>query len=487
MSTLLSVLPLRVRAERMSCRALPGDLLPLVTSRPHPFFLDSLGRDSSLARYSFLGSDPFLILSAQGNEITERTRPARRPSRTAVRKGNPFRALKNALSRFAVEASPCPCPFVGGAVGFFGYDLRHFVEKLPSRADRDCSIPDMYFAFYDALLAYDHSSSEWTALALEGPDGKTPGGKRVRDVLRDLRDLLLDADPVTDPSPRCVPRLRDGLIRSNFTRDGYLAAVRRALDYIGAGDIFQVNLSQRFQTRLALPPAELYRVLRGVNPAPFAAFLASDDWAVLSSSPERFLLLRGSNVSTRPIKGTRKHTGDPRADAALRSDLLASPKDRAELVMIVDLERNDLGRVCTYGSVRVTQPVVLEEHPTVFHLVATVEGRLHPAFGPVDLVRASFPGGSITGAPKVRAMEIIDELEPTARNLYTGSLGYIGFDGSMDLSIVIRTFLVDRSIVTFQVGGGIVADSDPPAEYEETLHKGRALLAALGFSGDPAE
>ena len=194
--------------------------------------------------------------------------------------------------------------------------------------------------------------------------------------------------------------------------------------------------------------------------------------------------MRDGHVSTRPIKGTRRRTGDEDRDRLLRRELLASPKDLAELVMIVDLERNDLGRVCDYGSVRVTQPVVLEEHPTVYHLVATVEGDLHAGVGPVDLIKASFPGGSITGAPKVRSMEIIDELEPTARNLYTGSIGYIGFNGEMDLNIVIRTFLVQHSRLTFQVGGGIVADSSPQAEYEETLHKGRALFRALGYSGE---
>ena len=468
--------PLRVRAARLRAGPRPADVFPLLASRDGCFFLDSSGADPVLAQWSFIGCGPFLTISAAGDRVTERDSVHGR-----TRRANPFSVLARTLARYSVETDPDTPPFTGGAVGFFGYDLKHFIELLPRSARRDSSIPDMHFAFYDSLLAYDHRADEWHALVLEAAGDRTPSGKSVKTAMSDLTRLVKTATPAPPPDP---VRAFKGDIRSNFARDDYLRTVERAHDYIAAGDIFQVNLSQRFETQLTIPPPQLARVLRSVNPAPFAAFLAADDWAVVSSSPERFLLLRDGHVSTRPIKGTRRRTGDEDRDRLLRRELLASPKDRAELVMIVDLERNDLGRVCDYGSVRVTQPVVLEEHPTVYHLVATVEGDLHAGVGPVDLIKASFPGGSITGAPKVRSMEIIDELEPTARNLYTGSIGYIGFNGEMDLNIVIRTFLVQHSRLTFQVGGGIVADSSPQAEYDETLHKGRALFRALGYSGE---
>jgi para-aminobenzoate synthetase component 1 len=248
-----------------------------------------------------------------------------------------------------------------------------------------------------------------------------------------------------------------------------------------------VNLSQRFETGLAVPPAELYRRLRQANPAPFAAYLALDGEgaAVLSSSPERFLKVVGRRVETRPIKGTRPRGRTEGDDRRLADELLASPKDSAELTMIVDLERNDLGRVCDYGSVVVAEHKAIEAYASVFHLVSTVEGTLHGGHDLVDLVKATFPGGSITGAPKIRAMEIIDELEPTQRSVYTGSIGYIGLDGAMDLNIAIRTILVRDGRAYFQVGGGIVADSEPAAEYQETLDKGRRLFAALGHRHEP--
>ncbi|MCD5401764.1 aminodeoxychorismate synthase component I, partial [candidate division NPL-UPA2 bacterium] len=266
---------------------------------------------------------------------------------------------------------------------------------------------------------------------------------------------------------------------SNFVKEDYLKAVRKAKEYIGAGDIYQVNLSQRLSADLSILPFELYKRLRQINPAPFASFLNFDGIAIVSASPERFLCLRGRQVETRPMKGTRPRGQDRREDERQKAELLNSEKDKAELVMIVDLERNDLGRVCEYGSVRLREPRTLEPYATVFQTTATVEGMLRKGKDRVDLLKATFPGGSITGAPKVRAMEIIDELEPTKRNLYTGSLGYLSFSGEMDLNIVIRTFLLKEGKAYFQVGGGIVADSDPEAEYEETLDKAKALIEAV--------
>jgi para-aminobenzoate synthetase component 1 len=274
-----------------------------------------------------------------------------------------------------------------------------------------------------------------------------------------------------------VPEL--GSVYSNFTPPDYRAAVQRAIDYIHAGDCFQVNLSQRLLHRATVPPLELYGRLRERNAAPFAGYFDLGDFVIASASPERFLRVEDGEVETRPIKGTRPRGSTAEEDRRHAEELLSSSKDRAENVMIIDLLRNDLGRVCEYGSVRVPAVCRLESYRYVHHLVSEVRGRLRRGLGPVDLLRAAFPGGSVTGAPKVRAMEIIAELEPTARGPYCGSLGYIGFDGSMDTNLLIRTFTIGKGWMQFPVGGGIVADSDPASEYAETLHKAEGLLRAL--------
>lgn len=270
-------------------------------------------------------------------------------------------------------------------------------------------------------------------------------------------------------------------LRSNFTHGEYIRAVETAREYITSGEIYQVNLSQRFEGHLTTHPCDLYQRLRTINPAPFAACLNCDDVTVLSASPERFLRLDGDRMETRPMKGTRPRGRSAAEDTALARDLQDSIKDRAENVMIVDLERNDLGKVCRFGTVYVSELCTLERYPTVFQLTSCVEGRLADGKNRIDLLEACFPGGSITGAPKIRAMEIIDELEPTRRGVYTGSVGYLSFSGQMDLNIVIRTILVKNGRVYLQAGGGIVYDSEPEAEYQETLHKASALFQALGL------
>jgi para-aminobenzoate synthetase component 1 len=269
------------------------------------------------------------------------------------------------------------------------------------------------------------------------------------------------------------------MLRSNFSPEEYKKAVNRVREYIAAGDVFQVNLSQRFEADLEIAPYELYKRLRTVNPAPFASYLNFPGVTVVSASPERFLKVQGDLVETRPIKGTRPRGRDPVEDERLACELIHSTKDRAENLMIVDLERNDLGRVCRYGTVKVTELAILETFPSVFHLTSSIMGRLCRNKSNIDLIKATFPGGSITGAPKVRAMEIIDELEPIKRAVYTGSLGYLSFHEDMDINIVIRTFVIKEGRVYFQVGGGIIYDSDAEAEYVETLDKARALITAL--------
>ena len=360
-------------------------------------------------------------------------------------------------------------PFLGGLIGHLGYDLAPRLERLPRRAPADSRLPGLRFGLYDTFVLVDHfrNSGELWAVDLLG-DGP--------DALRERWDRWrADLD---DPAP---PRAGSALSspRPDRSRDDYLAAVRKVLGYIEAGDIYQANLSHRFVATGRVDPLDLYLRLRSSSPAPFASFLAWDDLAIVGASPELFYDCRGDRIATRPIKGTRPRSTDPAEDARLAAELSGSPKDRAELTMIVDLERNDLGRVCEFGTVRVTEPGAVESFEQVHHLVATIEGRLTPGVGPMDVVRAVFPGGSITGAPKIRAMEVIDELETNRRSVYTGAVGYLSLGGQSAFNIAIRTMLVEGNRVSYQVGGGIVADSDPELEYVETLDKGRGMSQAL--------
>ncbi|MBN2477554.1 MAG: anthranilate synthase component I family protein [Pirellulales bacterium] len=464
-----------------------ADLLRRLARQGHPALLDSSGGPARLARWSLWAFDPFQVLSHDGRtcSVTDRrgcTRPAA---------DNPFTALREELGRFALPPSEDDVPLRAGAIGFLSYELGRYVERLPRTVAEDIALPLMHWAFYDSVLAVDHHGGKATLWATDH------GGRDPQMLLDRWQSLLAESETqgqAAGPGQRDEPGDTMSLDRlaCNFTPASYRAAVARAIEYIAAGDIFQVNLSQRFTAPLPCEPVELYLRLRTANPAPFAAYLSGGDgqWAVLSSSPERFLRVADRHVETRPIKGTRPRRlpGDAaiaavdieQANRHSRDELLASEKDAAELAMIVDLERNDLGRVCSYGSIHVTEPRTVEPYASVFHTVAQVEGRLHDRYDLVDLLKATFPGGSITGAPKVRAMEIIDELEPTARSVYTGSVGYVGFDGRMDLNIAIRTLLADGPRVHVQVGGGIVADSTPEAEYDETLAKGRRMLEALG-------
>jgi para-aminobenzoate synthetase component 1 len=366
-------------------------------------------------------------------------------------------------------------------VGYFSYDLCHFIERLPHKAIDDLNLPECYLGFYDAIVAFDHLENKTYLVSTGFPEAEVEKRKRRAEArLNELRNLVLLSPP---PQRVKEPAAGKGIVlKANFSHEGYLGAVARAREYIGAGDIFQVNLSQRFEADLNIQPYELYKRLRKINPAPFASYFNFGGVSIVGASPERFLKLRGDRVETRPIKGTKPRGKTPEEDKALAAALLASKKDRAENIMIVDLERNDIGRVCRYGTVKVTELAILETYPTVFHLTSTVVGQLREGKSRIDLLKATFPGGSITGAPKVRAMEIIDELEPTRRSVYTGSIGYLSFNGDMDLNIVIRTIIVKDGRAYFQLGGAIVYDSEPEAEYIETLDKGKALIQALNLS-----
>jgi para-aminobenzoate synthetase component I len=460
---------------RLEVRELEGapameDIFHRLALTPYACFLDSSLVMERLGRYSFIGFDPHLVLTARGHEC----RWWRREGGTDETHENPFNALRMALDEYRLEeaAQGIP-PFLGGGMGYLSYELGRYLERLPEQAASDLGLPELCFAFYDRVLAHDHASGR-TWLAAVHPDD--PGGAMA------AAERRLEQAPPDYPSPRHATEAR---FVSNFSRDEYMEAVRRVKQYILAGDIYQANLSQRFQAPLREHPWMLYRRLRRLNAAPFAAYFNAVDCQVCSSSPERYLAGEGRRVETRPIKGTRRRSDDPGEDRRLAEELLASAKDRAELSMIVDLERNDLGRVCEYGSVEVKEHAVIEHYATVHHLVSTVVGELHPGRDVVDLLKGSFPGGSITGAPKIRSMEIIDELEPTARSVYTGSIGYLGYNGKYDLNIAIRTIICKKDTASFQVGGGIVADSVPEDEYQETLDKGKAIFAALSGGVSP--
>jgi para-aminobenzoate synthetase component 1 len=475
--------------EEISTSFAASELFELIKDKPYSFFLDSGMDPRKLGRYSFLGSEPFLVISTRGSEIT-----LIRGHEHEVQHGNPFDTIGKLLEVYKLDHCPAPVPFLGGAVGYFSYDLCHFIERLPSTAIDDLKLPESHFAFYDTVVAFDHLEEKAYLVATGFPEMEERERlRRARMRLEELKDWLCsshsviaseakqsrDKDCFVATAPRNDRQNKEITLKSNFTPEEYMKAVDRVREYIAAGDVFQVNLSQRFEADLKISPFELYKRLRRVNPAPFAGYLNFPNVAIVSASPERFLRVKSDLVETRPIKGTRPRGKDAAEDERLADELVHSAKDHAENVMIVDLERNDLGRVCRYGTVKVSELAILETFPTVFHLTSTVTGRLRRGKSNIDLLKAAFPGGSITGAPKVRAMEIIDEIEPTRRSVYTGSIGYLGFNEDIDINIVIRTFLIKEGKAYFQVGGGIIYDSEPEAEYIETLDKAKALIGAL--------
>ena len=450
-------------------------LAPVIGSWPMPALLESGPGFGDSGRWSILAARPRLVFEATGTSWRVRRETGREESGT----GDVLDALSRLLRLHGLadpgEAlDPDESPFQGGMIGFLGYDLAPRLERLPRRTPRDSRLPDVRFALYDTAVTVDHASG---VVELRAHDLLGDGPIAVERRCRDWRRALIHGTP-----PRVRPS-RLGPLDVNVRPSDYRGVVARALEYIAAGDIFQVNLSQRFSARGRPEPLDLYLRLKAVSPAPFAAFLRWADFAVVSASPEWFYQTKGDSIVTRPIKGTCPRGAASEEDARLASALAESAKDRAELTMIVDLERNDLGRVSRYGTVRVVDPLTVETFAQVHHLVATVEARLRPEIGPIDVVRALFPGGSITGAPKIRAMEIIDELEPNRRSLYTGAIGYFGRGGASGFNIAIRTMLVEGDRVSYQVGGGIVADSDPEGEYRETLHKGSGLRAVIEGEG----
>ncbi len=469
--------------EEIDTQLSPPDAFELLFEGKHfSFFLDSGMDPGKLGHYSFIGGSPFLILSSRGSEIT-----LTRGTEKSRLSGNPFDVVNNLMEIYHLDSSSPPVPFLGGAVGYFSYDLCHFIERLPCSAVDDLQLPECYFGFYDLVVAFDNLQGKAYIISTGFPELKE--SKRIEKAsqrLGEVKERLANVSGSSRETPLILisSPIEQVTLVGGFTHQEYVDAVKKARKYIIDGDIFEVNLSQRFEAELSITPYELYQRLRQINPAPFACYLGFDDVSVVSASPERFIRVRGDWAETRPIKGTRPRGITPEEDESLANELMSSVKDRAENIMIVDLERNDLGHVCRFGTVKVTELAKLEVFPTVFHLTSTVEGKLREGKNCIDLLKATFPGGSITGAPKVRSMEIIDELEPTRRSVYTGNIGYLSFNGDLDLNIAIRTFLIKGSKAYFQVGGAVVYDSSPEAEYQETLDKARALIDALNMAAN---
>jgi para-aminobenzoate synthetase component 1 len=468
-----------LRWQLLDVQTEPEALLEAMFAEEEPAILESSATHPDFGRYTILAVRPVEVLTLREGILTNRRG-------NVLAKGDTefWSALGKAFGAVSIAKADRPAPYVPGWIGYVGYEVGRLVERLPGGARRDTRLPDLRLAFYDALLVYDALQRRWWLAELKF-DRHVERTGQAGDALRRLVVAVKEpqADPLSPPARPAGWTAAPSEARANFSNEQYRRAVRRCIDYIAAGDVFQVNLSQRFVIEDAPAPEAIYRALRRRNPSWHGAFLrfesAGQTCAVLSSSPELFLRRRGDCVLTRPIKGTRRRTGDDDADGAAAAELLASAKDNAELAMIIDLLRNDLGRVCRYGSVEVVEPRRLEAHPTVFHLTGAIRGRLQDGVGIADLLRACFPGGSITGAPKIRAMEIIDELEGLARGVYTGCIGIVGVDGNCEWNIAIRTIVCDADRALAQVGGGIVADSDPQAEYVETLDKARALLEAV--------
>jgi para-aminobenzoate synthetase component I len=469
---------MRPLAVPIAAPPLPEALVEALRGEPGVVLLRSALFDSRQARYSFVAARPFLTFRSSGSRCESVTQ-----GQVQRQFGNPWRVLDRLMARYELlDELDLPFPW-GGCFGYWGYDLKQFVEpRLSGHAVNDLELPDCHVGFYESLVVFDHQLDQaWilsTGLEVDGSRNALKAEAQLAFWQAKLRAASQQAE-LESPFSETTAE-----IQSNLSRHEFLRRVRAAQDYIRAGDIYQVNLSQRFAADCPGSGWRFYRQLADVSPAPFSAWIDCGEFQVISSSPELFLRLSGPFIQTRPIKGTRPRSSDPTRDAQLTYELQTSPKEMAELVMITDLLRNDLGRVCQFGSVQVPELVRLERYPHVQHLVSTVEGRLREEVSHFAAFASCFPGGSITGAPKIRAMEIIDELEPVTRGPYTGAIGYLGFNRESQLSIAIRTAVWKEQRAWFHAGAGIVADSVPEAEYDETLAKAAGFFSALHRMGN---
>ncbi|MEW6571145.1 MAG: anthranilate synthase component I family protein [Nitrospirota bacterium] len=471
-----------VMFEEVPYSAPPSIYESVAVASPYSFLLESVKGPEKIARYSFAGFDPCLKFTVRDGTVEIVTLE---PKKLSTR--NPLGIMKSLLSLYKQAPAEHLPPFQGGFAGILSYDFVHYLESLPRNTTDDLNLPEAHFLMIDKLIAFDHSRRKSWIMVCPGVRDCLKSGSEnscwaekyeaaedeIKNIQKGIGKKLHDGDAA-------VPSSRKIEIVYEMKKNEYMDIVRRAKEYIAAGDIFQSNLSQRVSAYITGTNTwSLYRILRSVNPSPFAAYLDFGDYRVVSSSPERLLRVRNRTVDTRPIAGTRPRGKNNTEDELMRSELLLNEKERAEHIMLIDLERNDLGRVSEYGSVNVDELMITEDYSHVIHIVSNIQGCLAGKKDCFDAVRAAFPGGTITGVPKVRCMEIIDELEPVRRGPYTGSIGYISFSGNMDLNIVIRTFVIKGETAYVQAGAGIVADSDPEREYYETLKKAEALIKTL--------
>ncbi len=435
-----------------------------------PLFFDGESSNPRLSRWSFIPVDPKLVICTRGLEpISE----------------DPFVQLRSRLSARRIARLPETPPFHSGLAGVLGYDAAWTLEKLPQSAVDDLRIPTAVFWEYDTVAAFDHTKKQgYLITAVFGSSSPEEAYDQSRERLLELEEDISKTHPDSGADGF---EISNEVMSGTHSPDSYNRMILRAKEYIRSGDIYQANLSQRFSSEYRGNPIALYTRLRAINPSPFSCFVDAGEFVLASCSPERLLALSNGRAETRPIKGTRPRHGKPDMDEYLESELLSDPKENAEHVMIVDMSRNDLGRVCRYGSVSPTDWMSAERYSHVIHIVTTVSGEVRQGMGPIDVLEAVFPGASITGAPKVRCMEIIEELEPVKRGPYTGSAGWISHTGEMDFNILIRTIVMAQGMAHIQVGGGIVADSDPEREFAETFHKANAMFLAAGVTPERLE
>jgi len=438
------------------------------------FLLESIEGGEKWGRYTFLGSSPAVVIRGRDNwvEIVEGGEVDR------FEVSDPLNYIRDYMARYQPVEVPGIPRFFGGAVGYLGYDaVRHF-EALPDKNPCGIDTYDAYFIITDTILIFDSLSQKIKVVSNAHLDGNTPPDAAYAEAIAKIEGIIGRLKKPLAATPK-APAAAKASLASNVKREEFESWVTRAKEYVRTGDIIQVVLSQRFSGELSVDPFDIYRALRTLNPSPYMFFLRLDETLVVGASPEVMVRKEGELVELRPIAGTRPRGASPAADEELANDLLADPKERAEHVMLVDLGRNDLGRVCKTGSVKVSELMVVERYSHVMHIVSNVQGELSPEHDAFDVVRATFPAGTLSGAPKVRAMEIIDELEGVRREVYGGAVGYFSYSGNMDMAIAIRTLVVKDGKVHLQAGAGIVADSDPAAEYLETVNKAKAVVKAI--------
>ncbi len=442
------------------------------------FLLESVEGGEKWGRYSLLGTEPRMTIRSKGTrvEIIE-------DGKTSVREGDPIEILKEVMSRYRMATVPGAPRFSGGAIGYMGYDTIRHIETLPDTAPKDLDTFDLFFIFTDTFLVFDNVEHKIKAVSnafiTEDSDIEEVYNSSIKKIEALVKALK---SPVAAHAPASTKEHVG--VSSNFERKDFLSAVERIKKYIVEGDVIQTVISQRFSTPLDVDPFDIYRALRVINPSPYMFFLRLDDLTLVGSSPEVLVRVEGPDVNVKPIAGTRPRGRDEEEDVALEKELLGDPKERAEHIMLVDLGRNDLGRVCRASTVEVDEFMTVERYSHVMHIVSNVRGRLAEGCGPFESFRASFPAGTLTGAPKIRAMEIIEELEPCKRGVYGGSIGYISYSGNMDMCIAIRTLVIKDGQIYIQAGAGIVADSVPETEFEETENKAKGMLKAIDMARD---